>query len=210
MANDRNQKSAGFSDFTQMEKEALLAEYQEMREEIRTNIELLHTRFSRGVAAIGFVIGYALLAPGGTIFITLVPLLIGILYLLSMQSLLDMSVISRHVYDIEELLSIEEFGWEHRYGGLLKDNMRRIPWSQWDRIDLFTIPYNVVAVLAAFIYFGFIGLAIMVVDKQVSQPVFGFDPAFLIFGFYVILTVLLVVASVAFLVVLSELQPNSR
>lgn len=185
----------------------MLTEYREMREELRTNITILNQRVSRGIAAIGFVIGYSLLAPGGIVFISSVPVLIAVLLTLSVQTVQEMSIVSRHAYDIEELVPIDEFGWEHEYGGLINDNKRSIPWNQYERIDLMTLPLNVVITLSALLYFGFLYIGYSAIDQQV-ETVGTIDPAILILIFYVILTLLLLIVGYSHITMMNSLQPD--
>lgn len=192
---------------TQFEQEALLTEYREMREEIRANISIMHQRVSRGIAAIGFVIGYALLAPGGDVFISIVPVLIAVLFFLTIQSIQDMSVISRHAYDIEELVSVDEFGYEHRYGGLLNKNMRSNRWSLWERVDLMTLPGVITTALSALVYLSFLYLGCVVVDPE--STIAGIvDVSLLIFICYVILTFFVGLVSYSHLRFMSDLRPE--
>lgn len=209
MCEDCSQNDCNSSGLTQREEEALLTEYREMREELRTNITLLHQRLTRGIAAIGFVIGYALLAPDGDIFIATVPVLIAVLFLLSVQSLQTMSAISRHAYDIEESVPAERFGWEHRYGGLLNENKRSTPWSLWQRIDLMSLPGELVIAIGALVYGGFIYVGYGAIDRRVDA-VGNVEPALLILAFYIVLTVLLAVVGYSHLIVMNDLQPSNN
>jgi uncharacterized membrane protein (Fun14 family) len=192
---------------TTFEREALLTEYQEMREEIRANISIMHQRVSRGIAAIGFVIGYALLAPGGSVFVSIVPILMAVLFFLTVQSIQDMSVVSRHAYDIEALVPVDEFGYEHRYGGLLRENRRTHRWSAWNRVDLTTLPGNVVIALSALVYGAFLYLGYLTVDRR-GGVVGATDPALLVAALYAVLTSLVAVVSYAHLRFMRDLRPE--
>lgn len=209
MCENSSQDSSDNPVLSQFEQEALLTEYREMREELRTNITILNQRVSRGIAAIGFVIGYSLLAPGGIVFISSVPVLIAVLLILSVQTVQEMAIVSRHAYDIEKLVPIDEFGWEHKYGGLINDNKRSIPWNRYERIDLMTLPLNVVITLSALLYFGFLYIGYSAIDQQV-EAVGTIDPAILIFIFYTVLTFLLLIVGYSHITMMNSLQPDEK
>lgn len=191
------------------EKEALLAEYQEMREELRENGKLLNTRISGGVASIVAVCGYALLAPGerSEIFISIVPVIIGVIYLLTLNSLQNMLTLSRRTYDIEEKIMPEGQGWEHQYGGLVPHGERLTSLSRFPRIDLRDISSMMVVVLSALIYFAFVVLSLWEINKL--EITSGLTPLVLSGLFYFILTTLLLAALMANRVVFIILQPDS-
>lgn len=207
MRDNYSEKFGYYPDKERLEMEALLTEYREMREEIRLLEELTQKRASRGITAIGFVIGYALLAPGGTIFVTVVPVMIGFLFLLTIQSTNTMFLLGRQVYDIEESIPVENFGWEHRYGGFLLDNERSIPWSRWQAVNLVDLPIMTVHAIAAAFYLGSVGLALYVIQQQFSQSVAGIDPLVLTAGAYLVLTALLGSVAISFFTVQQSLQP---
>jgi hypothetical protein len=206
MGDDRPKTRDDDSGAQTTEKEVLVTEYQEVREELRENARLLHMRISRGIAAIGAVIGYALLAEEGSVFITIIPLIIGIVYLLTLNSIQNMLLLGRYSYDIEEKIMPEGEGWEHQYGGLLPHGERETTLSKFPRIDLSDISSIIVGGLSAFIYAGFIYLSWREINEL--KKVAGLDPAVLFVMFHFTLTISLAAATMAYRMVFNILQPE--
>lgn len=192
----------------QSEREALLAEYQEVREELRENATLLHSRVSRGIAAIGAVIGYALLAEGGRPFISIVPLIIAFIYLLTLNSIQNMLILSRRSYDIEEKIMPEGQGWEHQYGGLLPHSERKTSYDKFPQIDLSDIASATLVVLSALIYVVFIFISWRTVN-ELEITIAGVDSGIIIILSYAILTVFLIPATKAYSLVFQKIKPES-
>lgn len=189
------------------ENEVLVVEYQEIREELRENARLLHMRISRGIAAIGAVIGYALLADGGSVFISIIPLIIGFIYLLSLNSIQNMLALGRRSYDIEEEIMPEGEGWEHQYGGLLPHNERETTLSKFPQIDLSDISSIIVGGFSALIYAAFCFLSLGEINEV--GMVVGLDPVVLLSLFYIIFTILLITATWAYHKLFFVYQPDN-
>jgi hypothetical protein len=103
---------------SEAEREVLLAQYDDLRESVRTRTLQNARRVTSGVAGAGAVAGYALIRDSEWL-LAVVPFLLGIVVIQTANNYRWMSASSCHVVDIEDRLSsvADEFCWERKYGG---------------------------------------------------------------------------------------------
>lgn len=105
--------------FTESERELLLEQYTELREEVRLTIQQQNRRVLSAIAAIGAIAGYSLLR-GNPWLLAFVPVVICVIFIQTINSHRYLSSNARHLVDIEsELTDITPlFCWESKYGGM--------------------------------------------------------------------------------------------
>ena len=197
-------------ELTSDDREILLTEYSELREEIRMNQKLQHQRIIGGLTAIGAVIGYSLVSEG-LVFISLVPLLVSILFVVTVRMSNATLYLGRQVYDIEQSLDVpvEEFGWESRFGGVIRSNER---FSMWDDqlISWVVVPQAMLQILILIAYVLIMGISLAILTES---NLFGFSPispTVLAGVAYLLLTLLVIITAISFIKINIKLQPSEE
>lgn len=100
-------------------EERQLHAYDTLRDEILVNVDATLSQNTRGIIAIGAVIGYALRF-GPTTVVALVPVILGYLLVRNAESQVWMMTHARHLIELERALSSPDdpFRYEYRRGGL--------------------------------------------------------------------------------------------
>ena len=170
-------------------EEALLVEYSELRQEVRLFMELQHKRATGGITALGAVIGYALLSENGLVYISLSPIIIALLFILTTKTANEVAYLGSHLHDIEQSIYDSRRGWEDKYGGVVENDKAVSsdvhPWLQWNRI-----PELSVHLIVSATYFVMIGISLWIIHSKEMTTVFGLDPFYLVLGCYAVVTLL--------------------
>lgn len=100
-------------------EERQLHAYDTLRDEILVNVDATLSQNTRGIIAIGAVIGYALRF-GPITVVGLVPVILGYLLVRNAESQVWMMTHARHLIELEQALSSPDdpFRYEYRRGGL--------------------------------------------------------------------------------------------
>lgn len=132
--------------------------YGSLRDEVHSRIAQHHRSLLSGLSVIGVVIAYALLS-GQFVFLAVIPVLVGFLFVQSVRTLNNIYYVARHLSRIEGAYVDEYplFNWERRYGGAGTDRGVR----RWG-IDWSVVPQSIVILLATFGYLGSIYAAYVV------------------------------------------------
>ena len=175
-----------------VEHESYIAEYQEIHNDLRKERELTHTRVLRGISAIGVVVGYALVAPNGFVFISFVPILIAIVFILSVQSGISTQILGYRAYNIEE--SAEFIDYEHFYHEFTNQ-------QNWH-----TLPILITYLISIIIYILFISISLdAVTGITITVASFHTRAVVITVVSYITITVLSVFAAISWFRVRSEL-----
>lgn len=92
-----------------------MAQYEELRSEMRQKIGQMGSRMSRGIASGGLITAYSFYT-GDYILFSAVPVLIGFLIIFHMETFSWMIRISRQICIIQDVIGVDEFTWEKTYG----------------------------------------------------------------------------------------------
>lgn len=132
--------------------------YGSLRDEVHSRIAQHHRSLLSGLSVIGVVIAYALLS-GQFVFLAVIPVLVGFLFVQSVRTFNNIYYVARHLTRIEGAYVDEYplFNWERRYGGVGTD--RGV--YRWG-IDWSIVPQSIVILLATFGYLGSIYAAYVV------------------------------------------------
>lgn len=134
---------------------ALLTDYQETREEIRQEMQFRNKRVTQGIAAVGLLIAYGVLAeePVAPAFIPVIIAFISILTMIGHESVL---LLGRHVAEIEAELPYETFEWELKYGEATPGNERTLDgfWKNFQRGSVHFVSILTYLVFVSFGYFS--------------------------------------------------------
>lgn len=170
---------------------ALLTQYQEVREEIRLEIESQSRRLTRGIAAVGLVAGYGLVADE-LVYLSFVPAIIAFVFLLTMMGNVSVLLLGWHAAEIEAELPYESFSWERRYGEVFPENRRaRIdPWGK--------VPAMAVVAVGIVTYLMFILLGCWFVQRANYGRVAGVQALVVLLSVYFVLTLLAGIAAYAY------------
>ena len=95
--------------------EILITQYEQLRSEIRDKLETMESRMSRGIASGVLITAYSFYT-GDHILFSTVPILVGFLIILHMESFTWMIRLSRQICIIQEIVDVQEFNWESKYG----------------------------------------------------------------------------------------------
>lgn len=177
------------------EIEVLALKYNKIREEIQLEKELGHRRATQGIAAVGLVAGYALLSEQPTLF-ALVPLLIVFIFVLTVASVNEVLLLSWQAYEIEEVIDVEGFDYEHELGVLNRDN-KRSRLSKW-----YSVPPLFILFIMIIGYVVFAGLSIEAVR---GEQALGYDFDYLLTIGYALTTLLIVITLVSLFAVTSDM-----
>jgi hypothetical protein len=160
------------------EDQILLEQYKELRESIRRGKGQMEKRATRGIASITLIAGYAFYAENGEVLITIIPVVMGVLFITHIQAAMWIARLSEHMCIIEEKINIGEFCWEKKYGGIDKP-------SNISFYSLFTI-----------IFLASIGFSLRIVQDQTKIESIGYNPSVIHFaGFYAFLIILMIVSA---------------
>lgn len=197
-------------ELTSDDREILLTEYSELREEIRMNQKLQHQRIIGGLTAIGAVIGYSLVSEG-LVFISLVPLLVSILFVVTVRMSNATLYLGRQVYDIEQSLDVpvEEFGWESRFGGAIRSNER---FSMWDNqlVSWVVVPQAMLLILILIAYLLIMWISLAILSKSNLSEFSSISPTVLAGIAYLLLTLLVIITVISYIKINIKLQPNEE
>lgn len=191
----------------QNQRDTLLTQYRQTRQDLRQKIDRNDRRFIRGVVLLGLILGYAF-QTDTQILVIFIPLILGFLFTLGIQRWIDVNFLARQCLDIEEKIEIDEFGWETEYGRLVTENRRHIdgPWgSRWDKF-----PFQVGYAVGFLTYLGFILYSIwLLVSTGYSFWVLDtFDTLVGVAVFYSIFTIVLILVLISERKTRQELSPE--
>lgn len=175
--------------------------YGVLRDEIRARISSQQRSLLSGLSLIGVVLAYALLS-GEFVFLAVIPILIGVLTVHTIQQLNGILYVARHLARIEREYVEDHplFEWELRYGMVGTDREMR----QWG-INWTHVPQAIVLVLAGLGYVGTVYAAYAVWPPQgVDILTIGLTRGGLL-AIYVLVTVLVGVAGYSFYLHQTEL-----
>lgn len=194
-------------DEQQLEFDALLTEYEELRAEIRLLTELRYKRAVSGTAALGAVIGYALISET-MLALTLIPFIIGFLFIMTIQSSTGMMFLGRHVYDIEQELDVDGMGWEERFGGAVGEE-RGTSLSILSDFDVSGVPEFILYFVLSVGYLVSILVSLWVLyESEITLPVI--DPFTVGLASYLVLTLIAAIAVISHAYTRVALKPEDR
>ena len=177
----------------EVNSEWLSTEYQEVREEFRQNSELTIQRVSKGITAIGFIVAYGLLAEGGILIISTVPIVLAILLIMSIQSGIVLRLLGERSKEIEA--QMDQTGWEH----FLEQKRIESDWKRNPLVNWLWFPSMILYFLAGVIYIGSLFLSLGLIHRRTDPLVFWSA----VLG-YVCLTVLIGLSLVSYFRTFSE------
>lgn len=97
--------------------EALLAEYAQLREEVRARSSFNQKQLARGMGVVGLVGGYAVYSER-LVLVTIIPMIIVVVGTLVTHTLATTYLLGLRVGEIEAELPGGTSMWEHQYSGL--------------------------------------------------------------------------------------------
>jgi hypothetical protein len=170
-----------------------ITEYEQVREELRQTSELTNQRVARGLTVIGFIVAYALLARNSLVFVSLVPVVLAVLLILSIQSGIILRMLGERSRKIEE--DLQYIRWEHYLSDIRKD----LEFDRYPFISSIWFPAFVVYLSAGFTYAGFVVLSLFVILNR-----FNTKSMIVALIAYVILTVLVLASLKSYFKVLNS------
>lgn len=189
------------------EQDALLTEYSELREEVRSIQELQHRRVTGGLTAMAAILGYSLLAESGLEMISLIPVIIALMFVLTIQTTYGILYLGRHAYDIEQRIGVETVGWESSLGAVIRNNDRHSLWED-AMIDWSLIPNLMIYSIIGLIYATMVFVSLYILAGSDLPSVFGIDPVLIAAVVYGVTTIIGVVSGVAYRATSKRLQPD--
>lgn len=180
--------------------------YGSLRDEVHSRIAQHHRSLLSGLSVIGVVIAYALLS-GQFVFLAVIPVLVGFLFVQSVRTFNNIYYVARHLSRIEAAYVDEYplFNWERRHGGGGTD--RGV--HRWG-IDWSLVPQSIVILLATFGYLGSIYAAYVVWPPDgVEILLIGLTRNGLLW-IYAVLTALVGIAAYSYYLHWSELAATAE
>ena len=154
--------------------EVLLHELERANDELRLWLKSQRQLLTSGIAASGFLMGYAFMSTNQRYsLIALVPAIVAIVAFLVIDSAINGLYLSAHSHRIESDIrsqygdELSAFGWEHEYGGLV-DNGRSVAGTEF--LWGLSLPQLLTWVLAVLTYSVLVGLALWAIERSELLP----------------------------------------
>ncbi|WP_313694036.1 hypothetical protein [Halorarum halobium] len=173
-----------------------LAQYRELREEIRAVNEKSTTTMTRGIGACGLIAAYGLYQPSSRVVIAVIPVVVGVLFVVHALNMCWVARLATHIVELQNSIDVDGFDWEREYGMFRSDE------TIWERV-----PRAAFYALLCLVYGGTVVAGVSVVDAAELATVFGTSIGLLARLCYLLISCMMLVAAYSYLAVAAYYEP---